>query len=210
MTDTNFFSAAQIASSVIKDPLEGRTKDRPCKGTFLCTEILLFAPEHQVGAWESLGFSNDPKCKDAPLILTSKNDHMMVMFKGAFAPSVPPSGEEYAPITDLTATFPVAPAEAQAAKSKNAWIRMSQESCAPIFKAFGHPLKACEELEGRLMPAQDDSADEGLSLGADLARVLCEMAMLAFDSDEGIAVEMGCYPSKDRKTGRLNPELTVL
>jgi len=63
------------------------------------------------------------------------------------------------------------------------------------------PMTSKEMLEGRLMPAQDDSSDEGLSLGADLAQVLCEMAMLAFDSDEGIAVEMGCYPSKD-----LSPE----
>ena len=33
MTDTNFFSAAQIASSVIKDPLEGKTKERPWRAT---------------------------------------------------------------------------------------------------------------------------------------------------------------------------------
>ena len=206
----DFFDSAQIASAVIKDPLEGKTKDRPCKGTFLCSEVLLFAPEAQLPAWEGLGFSSDPKCKDAPLCLASKKGHMMVMFKGAFVPTVGTSGEEYAPITDLTAMFPVAPSPEQADKSRNAWIRMSQDSCAPIFSAFGHPLKPCEALDGRLMPAIDESGDEGLPLGEDIAKVLVEIAMCAFDNDEGIEVEMGCFPSLDKRTGRTNPELTRL
>ncbi len=210
MTDINFFDDAQISSAVIKDPLEGTTKDRPRKGTFLLSEMLLFAPEDQVSRWETLGFSSDTKCKDAPLVLKSKTGHVMLMFKGAFDPGVGTNGEEYAPITDLTAMFPVAPSPEQKEKSRNAWIRMSQETCAPIFAALGHPLKACEQLDGRLMPAADDSSDDGLGLGADLAKVLAEIAATLLDNDDGVEVEMGCFNSKDRKTGRETPELTTL
>lgn len=202
----NFFSEAEIATATVTDPLKGKSRKDPCKGTLTIQEVVILDVEGRMAAWESLGFVRGKEAEGAARLGVSKNGHCMVMFSGVFAPDDGPEGEVFSPIADVSCNFCIVPVSTMAEKSRNGWISASAEQCAPLFAVAGHDLAPNDVLK-RLMPAQTQGDAEGVGLNG-LPAILAEMAAAA---QQGTLVARygACYV-KDRKSGREQVELVPL